>query len=157
MRGLVRMIARQDGQMAVELAVLMPVIVIVALVVFNLGRYVGLCAVFDRAAMDVVIAKGVSPRGTQSVVAAVDEVTGELASVMAGYGHCEVSVKAEPAAQGKGGMFTTSPLLTRFRCSLVYRPWPSAFVLAGIRYDSPLMLHHERDLVVDRHRSGVVV
>lgn len=143
--------------MAVELAVLMPVVVVVALVIFNLGRFVELCAVFDRAAMDAVIAKGVSPQGSQSVVSAVDEVKVALSAAMYDHGRCEVAVEAQPASQGNGTTFTTSPLLTRFTCSFVYRPWPSSLVLAGIRCNVPFALHHERSLVVDRHKSGVVV
>ena len=53
----------QDGQLAVELAVMVPVCIVVALIVFNLCRFIEACATFDRVAMDAVISQGVSPPG----------------------------------------------------------------------------------------------
>ena len=57
----------------------------------------------------------------------------------------------------EGISFPVSPLLTDFVCTLSYHPWPSSFVIAGVSYDSPLVLRHSRSIVVDRFRSGVVV
>jgi hypothetical protein len=67
-------------------------------------------------------------------------------------------VRAESeGANGSGGVLSLGPALTRFTCTLATRPWPSAFVMAGVRYEAPLVLRHERTLVVDRYRSGVVM
>ncbi len=149
--GFVRRHARgcldESGQMAVELAALIPVVVVVALVVFNLGRFVVLCASFDRVALRAVAMEGVAPSGEQSTLASVDEVRGAIVRDL-GTSSCDVEVYAEDAG---------ALALTRYRCVLAYRPWPSSFVLAGVLYDAPLVLTHERSLVVDRFRPGVVI
>ncbi len=149
------------GQMAVELAVMVPVIIVVGLTVYNLMRFVELSALFDRVALDAVVSQGVAPEGTQSEVAAVDAVRSCIEGALAHDG-VEVSVSAEPAGEAARGSegritFPISPLLTRFTCTLVYHPWPGSFVMAGVAYRSPLVLTHERSLVVDRFRPGVVV
>lgn len=147
-----------SGQMAVELAVLMPVIIVVALVVYNLARFVSLCATFDRVSMDAVLCGGVAPSGTQTVVHGVEEVRQALALAMGSPDACEVDVRAEQVGAGGGSaVLSLAPALTSYTCTLMVRPWPSAFVLAGTRYDAPLVLRHERTLVVDRYRPGVVM
>ena len=148
----------ESGQMAVELAVLMPVIVVVALVVYNLARFVGYCATFDRVSLDAVLTQGVSPAGEQSEFVAREAVRDAIARSLEAHETCEVEVAAEPARRTEGAAsLTVSPLLTRFRCTLLFRPWPRSFALAGVAFDMPFALRHERTLVVDRFRPGVVV
>ena len=53
----------ERGQMCVEMAVLLPVTLVIALAVLNLARYAELCARFDRVALDAVVACGASPSG----------------------------------------------------------------------------------------------
>lgn len=136
-----------SGQMALELAVLMPVVIAVALIVFNLARFVSLCAAFDRISLSSVTALGVSPAGTQDTLAAVGAVEEGVAQAFERHEECTIEVSAEPAGLG----------LTRFRCLLIYRPWPSSFVIAGVPYGAPFALRHERSLVVDRFKPGVVM
>lgn len=73
----------------------------------------------------------------------------------------DVEVDSERVGHARGGgdgiEFPVSPLLTRYTCTLEYRPWPSSFTIAGVSYRAPLVLHHKRELVVDRYRGGVVV
>ena len=57
--------------MTVELAVVVPVTIVVALIVLNLMWFVDACAAFDQAALDAVVAHGVSPAGEQTQSAAV--------------------------------------------------------------------------------------
>ena len=149
--------AGTSGQMAVELAVLMPVIVVVALTVYNLARFVALCATFDRVSLDAVLWQGVSPQGGSGGLPAVDEVRRCITRALDASQTCDVEVRAERVGTSASGLITTSPLLTRFYCTLVFRPWPSSFVIAGVPYRSPFALRHERSLVVDCYRSGVVV
>lgn len=155
---LARRASSESGQMAVELAVLMPVVVVVALVVYNLARFVEACATFDRVAPDAVLTQGVSPAGEQTQLVAREAVRDAIAGALDAPESCEVEVEAESVrASGERSPITVSPLLTRFRCTLVFRPWPSSFVMAGVAFDAPLALRHERTLVVDRYRPGVVM
>lgn len=149
----------QRGQMAVELAVMIPVIVVVGLIVFNLCRFVEVCAAFDRIAPDAVISHGVSPAGEQSALSSAGSVQSCIESALAS-SNCDVSVSvsgAEPVAVGRGLTFPVSPLLTTFTCTLQYHPWPGSFVIAGVAFSPPVTLNHTRTLVVDRYRPGVVV
>lgn len=145
------------GQMTVELAVLTPVVIVVGLVVLNLMWFVDACAAFDQAALDAVVAHGVAPAGEQSQRGAVEEVRTALSEALEREG-CEVEVRAEPVGEDAGeAAFVISPLLTRYVCTLTYRPWPRLFRMPGVTYEAPLALRHERALVVDRYRPGVVV
>lgn len=153
-----------EGQMTVELAVMVPVVIVVAIAAANLVRYVELCAQFDRLAPDMVIAHGVAPAGEMNSVASVGAVQAALENAMgsvAGLGSIEINVSVgdvstQPSSEG-GITFPISPLLSEFVCTLNYRPWPSSFVIAGIVYESPVALSHSRAVVVDRFRPGVVV
>jgi len=146
----------ESGQMAVELAVLVPVVLVVALVILNLMRFVGACAVFDRASLDAVVSHGVAPAGEQTSLVAVDEVRGCIEAALNDKS-CEAEVRAESLSGDGTGTFSLVSHLTRYTCTLVYRPWPTSIRLPGITYQAPLSLRHERTLVVDRYRPGVVL
>ena len=146
------------GQMTVELAAVTPVVIVVALVLLNLLGFIEACAAFDQAAPDAVISHGVAPSGEQTRVVAVDSVREALAEAVGREGVCEVEVSAEQLSESDGrAIFSASPLLTRFTCTLVYRPWPRLLRMPGITLEAPFALRHERQLVVDRYRPGVVM
>ena len=148
----------RSGQMVVELAVVVPVAIVVALVVLNLMGFIEACAAFDQVALDAVVAHGVAPAGEQTQVASVEEVRAALAEGLGREDTCEVEVSAEGVSPGaSGGSFVISPLLTRYTCTLYYHPWPRLLRMPGITFEAPLSLRHERQLVVDRYRPGVVV
>ncbi len=154
LRGL---LGRDGGQMTVELAVCVPVVLVVALILINLLGFVEACAAFDQASLDAVVAHGVAPAGEATAVAAVAEVEEAIEQALGREERCEVEVKVESASEGSDTTFAISPLLTRYVCTLVYHPWPRTLRLPGITYEAPVSLEHERSLVVDRYRSGVVV
>lgn len=146
------------GQMSVELAVVMPVALVVALAVFNLCRFLELCAAFDRSSYDAVVSLGVSPAGESGAASSVEQIQSCIKHEVGDADVCEVEVSA--ASEGAGGgeaSFSLVPQLTRYDCRLVYHPWPSSLVIAGVSIGSPLALHHERSLAVDRFRPGVVM
>ncbi|MGI6755984.1 MAG: hypothetical protein ACOX4F_08255 [Atopobiaceae bacterium] len=148
----------QSGQMSVELAALIPVVIVVALIVYNLGSYVQLCSEFDRVAYNAVVFKGVSAQGEQSLMRTTAEVQETLEESFAQPRSCEVKVVSENISPGDyGSTFVISPFLTRYTCTFSYRVWPSSFVLAGVAFSSPFELTHSRSLVVDRYRAGVVI
>ena len=145
-----------SGQMAVELAVLIPVIVACALVVVNVMRYAELCARFDRVAPDAVLAHGVSPSGATSSLAGVDEVRSAIEHGMSPMA-CEVEVSVEDLMEGtSGALLDLSAGTTRFTCTLVFRPWPSSVSIAGVGYQAPASIRHEREIVIDRYRAAII-
>ncbi len=148
----------ESGQMVVEMAVVLPALIVFGLVVYNLCSFVSLCARFDQVACDQIVAIGTSPSGEQSRISAVEEVREGISEVMGDSERVTVEVNVEGVYEGgSGSTFAVSPLLERYTATLTYRPWPGSLVLAGISLDAPLALRHERALVIDRFKPGVVV
>lgn len=151
--------ARESGQMTVELAAMLPVIIVVALIVYNLAKYAEVCSTFDRVSLAAAVSHGVSPSGSQSRGAAVSEIEGVIRKALNSRA-CDVTVSASDAASAveKDGLtFPLTPLLTTYRCTLTFHPWPTTVSVAGVGYSAPLSLRHERTITVDRFRPGVVI
>lgn len=139
----------EEGQMVVEMAVVTPVMIAMAIVVLNLMWFIEASARFDRVAPDAVLAMAVSPEG------GIDGSGGNWAVCQA----IEVSVESYSAwelAEPDGIGFSFAPHLTRYVCTLTYHPWPSGFSVAGFDASIPVELTHQSMLVVDRYRSGVI-
>lgn len=155
-----RLLRDEEGQMTVELAVMLPVMVAIGLLVFNVVKYAEACAAFDRVALDAAVTHGVSPAGEQSGTNAVEEVESTIRSALDSK-QCEVEVSASGASRSKGrrgGLaFPISPLLTTYTCRLRFRPWPCQVSVAGVGFSVPVSLTHERSITVDRFRPGVVI
>lgn len=150
-----------DAQAVVELAIVAPIMLVMALVVLNLMIFVGACARFDRLAPDIVIAQGVSPGADEEGTAVTDASTlieDELRACMEGYG-VDVCVKAVEGAPGgnSGGLFDLSAMLKSYSCTMVYKPWPRVLSIAGVNSGSPLEISHERTVTVDPWKPGVVM
>lgn len=144
--------------MTVELAVLVPPAIVTALIVFNLMGFIDACAAFDRLSLAAVTAHGVAPAGAQTTSGAAEEVRSAIADALGREDSCEVQVSAQGASEDAAhGSLVISPLLTRYTCTLLYRPWPRFLRMPGITLEAPLALRHERSLVVDRYRPGVVI
>ena len=156
--GLRRLVADESGQMTVELATVLPVVVILGLIALNLMRFVGACSQFDRLALNAVISQGVSPAGEQGGDASTEQV-GEAIRLAMGGDSYTVSVRTERVALVgvDGSPFSISSNLTRYVCTLRMRTWPSGVAIAGVSLGAPLALEHEREFVVDRFRPGVVM
>lgn len=147
-----------EGQMTVELAVLIPPAIVLAIVLYNLMGFIDSCAAFDRLSLDAVVAHGVAPGGTQTSEVATGEVEQAIRLALGREGSCEVQVEAAPLSDtGQAGEMLISPLLTRYTCTLLYKPWPRSIRMPGITVEVPLALKHERTLVVDKFRPGVVM
>ena len=145
-----------DGQMVVELAVAMPVLLVVALIVLNLMMFLEACARFDRVVPDIIMAVAVSPSnaGAHQEHALVEAIS----SALEGLSRVEVAVRAEGSWSGGSADpgFSFAPHLVRYVCTLTYRPWPSGISVGGIDAGVPPSLEHERSFTVDRYRGAVV-
>lgn len=154
--GLVR---DEGGQMVVELAVVAPVMIVVALVVWNLLLFMEACARFDRVVPDIVMALAVSPAGDDAESGdQAHQVSEALRASMEGTG-VEVSVEATSAwsaGAGQGLGFSFAPHLTRYVCTMRFTPRPSSIAVAGVDAAAPLQLEHVRTFTVDRYKPGVL-
>ena len=147
--------------MVVELAVVTPVMLVIAVVVLNLLFFLEACARFDRLVPDVVMALAVAPSGEQAE--AGDQarlIREELTRAMDGLRGVEVRVEEKRfgevvADEGLIG-FTFAPHLTRYECTMTYTPWPAVFTVAGVDAGVPARLEHVQSFSVDRYRSAVL-
>lgn len=149
----------EQAQATVEMAIVLPVMIVVALIVYNLMVFVSATARFDRVAPDVVMAHGVSPEGDGGLgcTAVADAVEPYLDEAMEGYDvDIEVSCETDGGESGEGALSLVGSLWT-FTCSMSYEPWPSGFSIAGVDLGAPAALVHKREVVVDPWRPGVVM
>lgn len=159
MRSLGELMRDRSGQMTVELAATVPVMLVMAFTIANLMGFVEACAAFDRIAPAVVASYGVSASGEYTADAQAGRIRDEIVRELARGRTCEVEVSPEQRGRftAPGATFSIGPSFTRYVCTLRYRPWPHSFVIAGVAFDMPAFLRHESSLVVDRYRPGVVI
>lgn len=152
----IRVVADESAQAVVEAAIVLPVLIVLALVAYNLMKFSNAVARFDRIAPDMVLMHGVSPAGENlSPGAAAHVVEEELAAAMDDV-DLEIEVTCEDVSAGASGSLSLTGSLATFRCSMRYRPWPSGFSIAGVDLGSPVVLEYERNVVVDPWKPGVV-
>ncbi len=144
----------RDAQATVEMAVVCPVLIVLALISYNVMRFTALVARFDRVAPDIVLAHGVAPEGDDA-----SDASGVIASHLSEAMGAGVEVEVELATGDSAG--GAAPVLVgavdSYRCRMVYRPWPSDFTVAGVSLGAPLELVHERETPLDPWRPGAVV
>lgn len=147
------------AQATVEMAVVAPVLLVLALIVYNVMLFMAATARFDRVAPDIVIAQAVSPSSSEEVLSrdATAGIREQLEAAMTGY-----DVEVEVACT-EGGSTSDETLLAlvggqrTYRCTLRMAPWPGAWSIAGVSLGAPVELSHERDVTVDPWRPGVVM
>ena len=146
------------GQMAVEMAVVMPVMLAVVGIAINLMVYLGDCARFDRIAAEAVRTQAASPGynnyDSTSRASEVQELI-ELAFSSSDYLTITVTV-SEGAAGGNAGSngvaFSLIPRLETYTCTMYYRPWGFGKSFFGIEFSG---IAHTRHYVIDPYRPGV--
>ena len=155
-----RSLAREErAQATVEMAVVVPVLLVLALIVYNIMLFVAATARFDRIAPDIVAAHAVSPSGESNGPAddGVGVIESQIEGAMAGY-DVEIEVTCtEGGASSGDDLLTLIGGLRTYRCSMRMRPWPSSLSIAGVDLGAPVALAHHRDVTVDPWRPGVVM
>lgn len=152
--GFRRLVQEDSGQAIAELAVVVPVVLVVALIVINLGFYLYACAAFDRIAPDMALAYGSAPQGEQDASSATGQIKEAIESAL-DLPQVEVQVSAEPVDWAQSGLVASlAPGRIRFVCTLGYHPVPSAFSIAGASFVAPWVLEHRCVAVVDAGAVG---
>lgn len=132
---------RENGQMAVELAVVMPIILIVLVIAIDMLVFAGECARFDHLAPQHIVAYATSPAMDEyAPEARVSEIQRALEADFAKNGSL-VEVSCEDAGQALASMAV-------YHCTLRFSPWPLS--MAG----APAMLEHECELAIDPYTPG---
>lgn len=135
------------GQMTVELAVALPVLLTVALIAVNAATFFGQCAAFDNLFCDAVRVHGASPAYGQSTQESAELVRISLAEAFP-QENLEVSVSTEDAGWGH----------TRFTGVLRFAPtlfgYPLRSEVFGVSFPH---LAHRAQIVVDCYKPGVLL
>ncbi len=159
-RARIRLVGEERAQATVELAAITPVLIVLALIVYNLMLFTTAVARFDRVVTSVVHAHATPHQGSDGTeggsAALVSAVTEELEQAMAGHA-VTIEVELDEGEDEEGAMLSLVGALQTYRCVMRYEPWPSRFSLAGIDLGAPAALTHERSVTIDPWRSGVVV
>ena len=95
------------AQATVEMAVVAPVLIVLALIVYNIMMFLSATARFDRVAPDIVLAHAASPAGADDREGSVvGTVAAELSEAMGSYG-VEIEVTcADEESSGVGSIFS---------------------------------------------------
>jgi hypothetical protein len=158
-RAMRRRMTEAKGQMAMELLVVMPVVLVLAVIAIDMMVYLGDCARFDRVSSQHVLVHAASPSAVEyDASTMVSLMEADIIHSMDSVGRCEVAVSAG------GGVFSTGseagsllsfvPQPQIFICTLSCVPWPFQNTLFGF---TPPSFTHTRKYVVDPYRSGVVL
>ena len=146
------------AQATVEMAVVAPLLIVLALIVYNLMLFMSATARFERVVPDIVIAQAVSPAGDSesgTVAASLSEVQRSVQEAMDGY-NLEIEVSCEGEDTSGSGMLTLVGTTRTYLCRMKYKPWPTGINIAGVSMGAPSFLQHERRVVIDPWRPGVV-
>ena len=155
-----RAIMREErAQATVEMAVVTPVLLVLALIVYNVMVFASAVARFDRVVPDIVLAHAVAPggEGDASSIDASATVQTQILNAMEGY-DLQIEVSSEQgAATSDGGLLSLSGTFRTYTCTMHYEPWPSSLSIAGLSLGAPAQLSHERVVTIDPWRPGVVM
>ena len=149
----------ERAQATVEMAVVTPVLLVLALIVYNVMVFASAVARFDRVVPDIVLAHAVAPEGEgdESSIDASATVQTQILSAMEGY-DLQIEVSSEQgAATSDGGLLSLSGTFRTYTCTMHYEPWPSSLSIAGLSLGAPAQLSHERVVTIDPWRPGVVM
>ena len=143
----------ERAQATVEMAVVTPVLLVLALIAYNVMIFAGAAARFDR----VVHAVAPGGEGDESSIDASATVQAQIQDAMEGY-DLQVEVSSEQGtASSDGGLLSLSGTFRTYTCTMHYEPWPSSLSIAGVSLGAPAVLSHERAVTVDPWRPGVVM
>lgn len=149
----------ERAQATVEMAVVTPVLLVLALIAYNVMIFAGAVARFDRVVPDIVLAHAGAPggEGDESSIDASATVQAQIQDAMEGY-DLQVEVSSEQGTTSSdGGLLSLSGTFRTYTCTMHYEPWPSSLSIAGISLGAPAVLTHERAVTVDPWRPGVAM
>ena len=146
------------GQMTVELAVTIPVIMAVVGIVINTMVYLDVSARFDRLAADAVRIEAASPGyGAYGTGARADKVRALLQEQFSDEADfVRIDVRAFAGAgtdEGSGTVFSLVPRLETYECTLRYAPWGFKGSFFGVTF---LEMTHTRTYTIDPFRPAVI-
>lgn len=147
-----RCVANESGQMAVELAVALPVLLVAMVIATDLLVFTSECARFDHLAAQAVLAQGTSPgKGEYELETRASNIQAALSESFAGEG---MEVQVSQQAQAGFAMWQTCA----FTCTFKMAPWPfkrGSLDVFGAQV--PLSLTHDYTLAVEPYTPGKIL
>ena len=145
--GMMKRLGEKRGQMTVELAVAMPVLIVVAVIAVNACTFVAECATFDRVVHQAVRVHAASPAYGQDAAQSCMLVESEIRAALS---DGALEVRVEHAETGMD--------LDAFDVTLVFHPTLFGMGLRSSVFGVGLpALTHTVTYVVDAYKPGVVV
>lgn len=153
-----RLVHARRGQMAVELMVVMPVVVALAIVALDCMVYFGDCARFDRVAGEAVRLHGASPSSAEyGASESLGEIQQEISRGMGNPSRLSFAVSCDGALVSgisePGSIGSYLPQPRTYTCTLSFTPWPLASGAFGVQ---SIHMSHGKSYVVDPYRPGVI-
>ena len=152
-----------NGQMSVELAITIPVILAVMGILINTMGYMDVTARFDRLAAEAVRIEAVSPGygayDTRTREGRVRTLLQEQFTDEGGRVSIKVTAYSGPATgdyseeSSSGSLFSLIPQLETYECTLTYSPWGFKDSFFGIRF---FEMTHTRSFTIDPYRPAVI-
>ncbi len=153
-------IGDEKGQLAVEFALVAPVLILVALVIFSLARFIYLSNKFDSGCRQIIVVEGVSPMGVESEADLNERIRLKISNLFKEEGGVEIMVESKPYnASGREGKIHVPQIrpLKEYICTMAYTPIFSDLSFGYASSQSPLELIKEVVVVVDPYAAGVLV
>lgn len=156
--GLACFVRDDRGELLVELAIAIPIMVIIGLITINLMQFIGQCAKFDRATGDLVRYAVLNPQDNGNAA------TGLLAKSMGYEGndpnsnHVSVQVRDYDGPAGS----VVGHYLKTVDATLYFKPWPALdavyFENTPFRFQLPgQFMQHKQRYVVDAFKPGILL
>jgi hypothetical protein len=153
-------VLNKSGTASLELAVLIPIILSVAVISINLLVFMGDCAKFDRISAEAVRVYGISPGyGEYGSDSCSKKIRLAIKEAFGGVDRIQIEVKnsdskGEFSNGGNVGTFSFNPLHREYSCKMISKPWLLPDGLFGIRFSGPV---HEKSFVVSPFKAGGLI
>lgn len=145
-----RKLREGQGQATVELAVVLPAVIIVAVIVVNALSFFGTCASFDRVARQTICAYAAAPAVAGDAAGSADVAHAVEAELQRAFGASNVEVSVTVGGTSLG--------FQRYTACIEYAPTLFGLGLRDEVFGVTLpRLSHEAHMTVDAYRPGVLL
>ena len=143
-----RLTHTEPGQATIELVLVLPLMILLAVIAFNCMVFFTEASAFDRTFRNAVRTYAVSPSASQSLSSTIGSISSEVTKSFNGNKQLTVSTNAQSRAGG----------LTAFTGTLTYRPTLFGRPLSGRIFGYYLpAIKHSTTLVVSTFKTGVFI
>lgn len=154
--GNIKKLVSTDGQMTVELACVLPVMIVLALILLNVMVFLNCSAEFERTALQAIVIHGEEAKSSSDLAQKARIIEELLSKVFENNERVSFAVTIMPEKNSAGTfkLLSLIPQLYRYECEMTYTPYPLKGLFGIVDYEAPLVLTQKVSLVVDTYRKG---